>query len=77
MRTFAEVACEIKSTWKNMCFGAKPYVNALVTIYSTDKNAYYMCETAESLVRYFLANANTWRGEDARRIKAELKEMIK
>jgi hypothetical protein len=27
-------------------------------------------------VLYFLANAGTWRGPDAKRIKAELKEMV-
>lgn len=43
-RTFAEIAREIKQTWKNI---------------------------------YFLANASYWKGEDARRIKAELKSMIK
>jgi len=28
-------------------------------------------------VRYFLSNATTWRGDTARRIKAELKEMLR
>ena len=28
------------------------------------------------IVRYFLSNATTWRGEDARRIKAELKALL-
>ena len=37
----------------------------------------YYLDSAESVVRYFLANAGTWRGEVARRIKAELKEMLK
>jgi hypothetical protein len=27
------------------------------------------------MVLYFLANATTWRGEDAKRIKAELKKL--
>ena len=30
-----------------------------------------------SIVLYFLSNATTWRGEDARRIKAELKSLLK
>ena len=34
-------------------------------------------DSAKSIVLYFLANANTWRGETARRIKAELKSMCK
>jgi hypothetical protein len=76
-RTFAEIAREIKQTWKNVYFGAKPYLQAMATIDSSDKNAPYMLETAEDIVIYFLANATYWRGEDAKRIKAELKSMIK
>lgn len=76
-RTFAEIAREIKQTWKNVYFGAKPYLQAMATINSSDKNAPYMLETAEDIVIYFLANATYWRGEDAKRIKAELKSMIK
>lgn len=76
-RTFAEIAREIKQTWKNVYFGAEPYLQAMLTIESSDKDAPYMLELAEDIVIYFLANAQTWRGEDARRIKAELKSMIK
>ena len=76
-RTFAEIAREIKQTWKNVYFGAEPYLQAMATIESSDKDAPYMLETTEDIVIYFLANATYWRGEDARRIKAELKSMIK
>lgn len=76
-RTFAEIAREIKQTWKNVYFGAEPYLRAMLTINSSDKNAPYTLETAEDIVIYFLANATYWRGEDAKRIKAELKSMIK
>lgn len=76
-RTFAEIAKEIRASWKNVYFGAEPYLAALETINSSDKSAGYMFETAEDIVPYFLANATYWRGADARRIKAELKEMIK
>lgn len=38
-----------------------------------------VCEWADtferSIVLYFLSNATTWRGDDARRIKAELKKL--
>lgn len=67
-RTFAEIAREIEQTWKNVYFGAKPYLLAMTTINSSDKNAPYMFETAESIVSYFLANATYWRGEDATRV---------
>lgn len=41
---------------------------------SIDDN--YMFDSAKSIVLYFLANAQSWRGEVARRIKAELKAMV-
>lgn len=76
-RTFAEIAKEIRATWKNIYFGAEPYLAALETMNSSDKTTGYLLETAEDIVPYFLANATYWRGADARRIKAELKDMIK
>jgi hypothetical protein len=36
----------------------------------------YGADDARGIVMYFLANAGTWRGENARRIKAELKGML-
>ena len=77
MRTFAEIAREIRALWKKPYFGAVPYLEAMERIDSSDKNAPYLFETAKDIVPYFLANATTWRGDDARRIKAELKNMIK
>jgi hypothetical protein len=50
---------------------AQPYWNAmrdLETITDT-----YGADSAKSIVLYFLANAGTWRGETARRIKQELR----
>lgn len=76
-RTFAEISLEISKTWSKPCFGAIPYIKAMRQINSSDKFAPYGVEDADTIVRYFLANAVTWRGEDARRIKAELKSMIK
>ena len=36
----------------------------------------YFLDSAKSIVLYFLANAQSWRGDVARRIKAELKAMV-
>tara|TARA_B100000900_G_scaffold411327_1_gene430797 strand:- start:266 stop:412 length:147 start_codon:yes stop_codon:yes gene_type:complete len=36
----------------------------------------YGMDSGEEIVLRFLCNATTWRGADARRVKAELKEMI-
>jgi hypothetical protein len=42
---------------------------------SSINDAYYN-ESGATVVRYFLSNASTWRGEDAKRIKAELKAIV-
>ena len=76
-RTFAEIVKEIRTLWSKPHFGAVPYLEALGTINSSDKDAPYLFETAADLVPYLLSNMTTFRGADARRIKAELKEMVK
>lgn len=75
-RTFQQIARDIKSTWLNIYFGAVPYLEALLTLDTTDPNALYGIETAGDITRYFLANAQTFRGADAKRLKAELKSML-
>lgn len=75
-RTFQQIARDIKSTWMNVYFGAVPYLEALLTLDTTDPEALYGIETAGDITRYFLANAQTFRGADAKRLKAELKSML-
>lgn len=73
-RPLFEIADEIKRDWKRPYFGAVPYLDAMASlVHISDKYGY---DTADDIVRYFLANANTWRGETARRVKAELKGML-
>lgn len=75
MRNLSEIAREIRADWKNPYFGAVPYIDALSTLGSIKED--YFCDSGRSIVAYFLANANTWRGPEARRIKAELKQQLK
>lgn len=75
-RTFQQIARDIKSTWLNVYFGAVPYLEAMLELDTTDPNASYYYDTARDIVIYFLANAQTFRGADARRLKTELKSMI-
>lgn len=75
-RTFKQVALDIKSTWLNVYFGAVPYLEALLTLDTTNPNALYGIEKANDIVEYFLANAHTFRGAEAKRLKHELKSMI-
>lgn len=75
-RTLREIAGEIQRDWGDKTyFGAVPYIKAMRGLEKvTDK---YGQDDADDIVRYFLSNAKSWRGETARRVKAELKEMIK
>ena len=70
-RTLKEIAKEIAADWKKPYFGAVPYLDAMKTLDSINDN--YFFDSGKSIVLYFLANAGTWRGENARRIKKELK----
>lgn len=74
-RTLNEIAIEIKRDWKAPYFGAVPYLEAMRSLRTVD-DAYYE-DSAESIVLYFLSNAKAWRGDTARRVKAELKALLK
>jgi hypothetical protein len=75
MRPIHQIASEIKITWQNPYFGARPYLDAMFCLNSP--NDKYGLDSAKSIILYFLSNATTWRGEDAKRIKSELKNLIK
>ncbi len=75
VRPLHVIAREIKLDWKNVNYGAKPYLDVL--LYSDKVTDSVGCENAKTQVLYFLSNASTWRGETAKRIKAELNKMIK
>jgi len=74
-RLLGDIAREIARVWPKPYFGAVPYLQAMRSL-STVRDS-YGCDSAESIVLYFLSNASTWRGPDARRIKAELKTLLK
>lgn len=74
-RPIHEIAREIQATWPKINYAAKPYLDAMQSLDSVS-DAYY-ADSGKSVILYFLANAGTWRGEDAKRIKAELKALVK
>jgi len=73
-RPINEIARDISRDWSKPYFGAVPYLDAMRQLQSVDDQYYY--DSADSVVRYFLANAATWRGETAKRIKEELRTML-
>lgn len=74
-RPLYEIAREIRKTWTKVSPYAEPYLEAMESLNTINDNYYF--DSGKSVVLYFLSNASTWRGEDARRIKAELKQMLK
>lgn len=74
-RPLYEIARDIRKDWgSKVYFGAKPYLDAMASLDSINDN--YGWDSADNIVRYFLANASTWRGETAKAIKKELKAMV-
>ena len=74
-RPLSVIASEIRKDWAKVYFGAAPYLDAMQSLNKiTDK---YIYDSGKSIVLYFLANAGSWKGETAKRIKAELKAMCK
>lgn len=71
----SSIAKLIRSDWKNIYFGARPYLDAMECLQTiTD---YYGDDSGKSIVQYFLANAQSWRGDTARTVKAKLNEILK
>ena len=75
MRELHKIAKEIRMNWTKVNYGAEPYLSAMSSI-SSIHDKYYM-DDAKSIVLYFLSNASTWKGDKAKEIKNELKQMLK
>ena len=75
-RTLHEIAFEIQRDWKGMGpnHPAFPYLGAMNFLDTIED--FYGYASARSIVNYFLANAGGWRGETAKRIKAELRKLV-
>ena len=74
-RPLFKIAREIEADWGKVNYAAKPYLDAMRELSSVRDN--FLFDSGESVVLYFLSNATSWRGEKARKIKAELKTMLK
>lgn len=72
-RTISAIARDIRDDWKKVNFAAKPYLQAMLTLHSLDTD--YGHDSGENIVRYFLCNASSYRGEKAKALKAELKTL--
>lgn len=75
VRSLSTIAATIRNDWVKPYFGAVPYISAMRELDSI--HDMYGADSAKSIVIYFLSNSSTWKGDKAREIKAELKQMIK
>lgn len=87
-RPLSQVAREIRTSMSDAAQGQKtpktlqqkfpyawPYLEAMLQLNSVKENFYQ--DSGVSVVLYFLSNAATWTGPEAKRLKAELKAMLK
>lgn len=73
-RPLYEVAREIRRDWKKPNYAAVPYLQAMGELDKiTDR---YWMDDGVGIVSRFLSNASSWKGEVAKRVKAELKAML-
>jgi len=75
-RPIFSIAKDIREEWgSKVYFGAKPYLDAMMFL--SNKDDKYGFDDAENIVLYFLSNASTFRGERAKELKQELRDVIK
>jgi hypothetical protein len=75
-RSVAAIAAEIRKDWgSKVNFAARPYLQAMAGLSSPEDS--YGWDSGKEIILRFLCNASTWRGETAKRIKAELKQLVK
>jgi len=74
-RPLSSIAAEIIADWTAYRDHAQPYIDALSKLHrATDR---WRLGTGSNAIQGFLINAQTWRGEVARRVKAELRAILK
>lgn len=73
-RQLYRIAKDIRQHWRNVNFAAKPYLQAMDQLNRIEDS--YGQDSARSVVMYFLVNSQTWKGDAARRVKAELRAML-
>ena len=70
-----ELATIIHNDWVKPNYAAVPYIEAMLSLENIED--FYGLDSARSVVSYFLSNAASWRGAEARAVKAELKRRVR
>lgn len=77
-RPIHKIAKEINDTWSKqgtgVNFAARPYLNAMLVLDGPRDT--YGNDSADTILHYFLSNARSFRGPDAKRLKTEIKAVL-
>ena len=73
VRPLYVIARDIYKVWPKVNYAAKPYLEAMADLTSIDDK--YGYDNARSIVLYFLSNASSFRGDEAKALKLELKSI--
>lgn len=73
--TIREIAAFIEKDWVKVNYAARPYLDAMYSLETVGQN--YGADSGKSVVLYFLSNAASYRGENAKAVKKELNKRIK
>ena len=73
-RQLKVIAAEIAADWKKPTDTAAPLLAAMSQLVGLHDR--YIVESAERIVESFLTNAGVWRGDVAKRVKAELRSAL-
>jgi len=77
IRSLKEIAKDIKKHWQTPNHFASYWITMLETVDKLSDKVTYSLNTGKDCATKFLIHAQNWRGEEARRIKNELKQMLK
>lgn len=73
-RPIHEIARDIRRAWPQIHPNAAPYLDAMRTL--TNIGDRYYEDSADTIVRYFIANAAQFKGEAAKALKTELRAIV-
>ena len=73
--SLSQIASIIYTDWKNVNYGAKPYLEAMSSMQNVSDM--YGQDSGTSIVAYLLSNATSYKGETAKAIKKELQRRIR
>lgn len=77
-RPIHAIAADMRQAWGGagkVYYGAVPYLEAMDTL--TKGTDAYLTEAADNILLYLTVNWQTLRGEEARTLKAEVKDILR